>query len=404
MTTSDLLRQVASPEVARRIANRFLERRDFPAFGLLELFLTNDCNMRCDYCFVGTKSPEYMTEATALAAFEYMLKRSGRHEVLNVLLFGGEPMLCFDLIRAIVPRFKQLAERESKAVSWSMTTNGTLFDRDRLRYCRDNGIKFLLSVDGVGEHHDHYRHYADGRGSFEDIMSALPLMRQYQPWIGTRYTVAPDTVPYLAEDARCLNSLGINQFLIGPAYGLHWTEPDLREFYNQMLVLRDYRIQRNAQGGYFRMTLFEGPDVGDPDQELTRGRYTGVWGCGAGRGRLCCGVNGDLYGCSKLMTVHGAKSEGIGRFGNAHEDITDLAVRAEFCDYNEQLRTRCHQCGYRDECSGCCPATNYQGTGSMYVPTPLDCAFAKVFIALGQGRQQCPDVSFINEMSAAPAS
>jgi radical SAM protein with 4Fe4S-binding SPASM domain len=93
--------------------------------------------------------------------------------------------------------------------------------------------------------------------------------------------------------------------------------------------------------------------------------------------------------------VSGTTDEGLLRLGNVHEDIIDLNARAELCRDNADSRVRCTSCEYADDCSGGCPATNYQGTGSPYVPPAVDCAIARMFIRLGQGCSVCPDISFV---------
>jgi len=382
-------------DVRKLVRNRVREIRGFPAMAMLELFLTNDCNLRCTYCFVGHKRPEQMSLETALAAFDALLDRSAHIEELGVLLFGGEPFLCMDLIQGLVPEARYRARKQGKRIDFHCTTNGTVLDEATVQYCQRNNIVYLLSIDGYGAHHDYHRRYADGRGSFDDIRERLPVMLRYQPWQGSRYTVAPELVEYVEQDVRELHKLGVNQFIIGPASGnVPWTAAGIRLFFDQMVLLRRYREEMKQKGRPFRMTLFEGPEIADGSEELPPPKYKGIWGCGAGRGRLCAAVNGDLYGCSKLMTVRGTAEEGLMRLGNAHDGQVDLAVRAEMCDVQAAQRTRCTGCNYADYCCGGCPATNWQGTGSAYIPSDIDCAFAQAFIELGWGRSTCPDISF----------
>jgi len=51
------------------------------------------------------------------------------------------------------------AERCRKGLSFSMTTNGTLFDEEKLAFCQRHGIKFLLSIDGDEETHNAHRRF-----------------------------------------------------------------------------------------------------------------------------------------------------------------------------------------------------------------------------------------------------
>lgn len=72
------------------------------------LEVTENCNLRCDYCiyqnsFSGFRdfSPRSMSEETAIKAIDYILKNSYRDEIY-VGFYGGEPLLKFDLIKKCV--------------------------------------------------------------------------------------------------------------------------------------------------------------------------------------------------------------------------------------------------------------------------------------------------------------
>ncbi len=83
---------------------------------------TMNCNFRCFYCFEeGHKHQATMTEETALKIVRF-LKVQNKNEV-NIVWFGGEPMLGFDLIMFLC---RQL-QNEGIDYTSSMITNGSLF-------------------------------------------------------------------------------------------------------------------------------------------------------------------------------------------------------------------------------------------------------------------------------------
>lgn len=67
----------------------------------LTLMITQDCNLRCTYCY-GVNGmynhKGFMTQETAETAIDYFVKYAVSDE-LSICFFGGEPLLNFSLIK-----------------------------------------------------------------------------------------------------------------------------------------------------------------------------------------------------------------------------------------------------------------------------------------------------------------
>lgn len=187
----------------------------YPPITKLELFLTEDCNLRCDYCFLKGKRPQYMSWDIAKRSVEFLFAESRDARDLTIIFFGGEPLLLWDVIKKVVLYAERLARKYGKTIHYSLTTNGILLSKNILRFSRTHGIMHLLSIDGDRETHDRHRHFPDGSGTFDVVASKIPLLKKYQGWLGARMTVTPETVNSLASNVRFLFSFGINQFIIG---------------------------------------------------------------------------------------------------------------------------------------------------------------------------------------------
>jgi len=100
------LREIEHPETGamRYHLARRLQR--------LTLQVTQDCNLRCDYCsYSGTfrtrsHSKKVMSFETARKAIDYVLSNSIDEERLSIGFYGGEPLLEVGLIKSI-PVFKR---------------------------------------------------------------------------------------------------------------------------------------------------------------------------------------------------------------------------------------------------------------------------------------------------------
>jgi len=66
------------------------------------MLISEDCNCRCDYCFVHGKRPRRMSEEVVKATVDFLLLKSRHLARPEILFFGGEPLLAFDLMRLTV--------------------------------------------------------------------------------------------------------------------------------------------------------------------------------------------------------------------------------------------------------------------------------------------------------------
>ena len=336
-----------------------------PRMSYMELILTDQCNLRCSYCFEKDKNPHEMSDETAFASVDFLMKESGSLKNITILFFGGEPLLRFDLMQRVHAYAEARAKELGKTINWDMTTNGTLMTEEKARWLANSGVKYLLSMDGGQADHDRYRKFANGRGSFDIIKAKLRIMKRFQPWMGAKVSVTPEAAPHMCENLAELYSLGINQFILGYAHGMPWTLEDLQGYERAMYDVCELYLEKKYNKEYFRMTLFEEGELGEAAGHAS-------YGCGAGRGRFCVDSYGDMYGCSKLATITGMR-KGVLPFGNVFQGFTKPENRAQFLIEKVGPRAKCEKCEFNDVCGGGCPAVNFKATGSIYNPDDLGC-------------------------------
>ncbi len=385
--------------LAGKIANRLVLDKAFPKTTFMELVLTEDCNLRCSYCFVKDKNPRRMSWNVAKTAVDFLITESGRTENVHILFFGGEPLLELDLIKRVIEYANGEAPHREKKFSYSMTTNGTLLTEETCRYLRDSSVKYLVSVDGTAETHDRHRKTRGGGPSFHLIEKNFRHMKRFQPWQGTRYTIHPDSVGALMTNVRVLHDMGVNQFIIGPAMApdVPWPKEAMETFAEQLDNLVDYYVKMQQEKRHFRLGMLELGSLPSLEEARTqsedallqrcRTQHEGEWGCGAGRGRLAVNTRGELYGCSRLLTANGLARDGLGRLGSL-QDGFDVHARAKLIGKRESARTTCLACSLRDACTGGCPAVNFQFTGDMYRPSLLDCEFTRLYLEVQEKAQR----------------
>ena len=126
------------------------------------VFTTTDCNARCFYCFENGCERTGMTEETADAAADYMIRNAGDHTV-KIQWFGGEPLMGEAAIDRICGRLRAAG----KKYRTSMISNGYLFDDENVRKaaCDWNLKKVQITLDGTEEVYNRAKAYIYKEGS-----------------------------------------------------------------------------------------------------------------------------------------------------------------------------------------------------------------------------------------------
>lgn len=143
----------------------------------LTLQVTQQCNLRCDYCAYSgiydrnrIHSKLRMSFETAKKAIDFFLERSVERLDIFVSFYGGEPLLEFELIKQCVEYINNQAE--GKRINYIMITNGTLLSDKVVDYLVENNFALSVSLDGSKEH-DVNRKFVNGEGSFDTIINNI---------------------------------------------------------------------------------------------------------------------------------------------------------------------------------------------------------------------------------------
>ena len=159
--------------------------------GLLQFTLcaTEDCNFRCRYCvhsdnykFSRGYSHKYMNFETAKKAIDHFFslleegKRYNPWRVSAVGFYGGEPLLNFKLVKKCVEYIEK--EYSDYKIAYTVTTNASLLDKEKADFLMGHDFSIAVSLDGPEEEHDRNRVYANGKGTFKDIMKNVSYVME----------------------------------------------------------------------------------------------------------------------------------------------------------------------------------------------------------------------------------
>lgn len=347
----------------------------------LSLAMTRACDLRCRYCFVHNR-PDIqdgnMSVETALKGIKLCNPRG-----TSISFFGGEPLLRFEAIKAIVEHVRWMCENPNL----HMTTNGVLLDDAKADFFALHGFNFIVSLDGPPEVHNYNRPLASGEHedstSYDLTLKGLSVLKRHDlnATVTLRSTFTKDCVR-IAERLAHLNDL-CDQGLAGhvavepvssseascidPAIGgtLGFSGSDalkLRRHYEEAF---EWALQRARSGKEVRWH-----HVNQFAQRILL-RRPGPSECGAGKGYIGIDPEGRIFAC------HRETGKAIGHVDTGFDE----RVRACWLDNRLFVRQNCPDCWCRFICGGGCRADSVVHQGDIRPPYVTGCTIFQIMIA-----------------------
>ncbi len=304
----------------------------FPARTLMAQ-VTDDCNLRCNYCYV-LKQPRTMTMTTARKAIDFILDRNisgGQYDVC-VCFFGGECFLAQDILEEMIRYAREPKPGVYKFVRFTATTSGTIAGPRVERMIRDTRMSLLVSMDG-GVGASSHRPLKSGRSSYSHLVRNLPKLVSWSSDVVVRMTIHPGSMR-LTEEIRHLFEIGAPSIAACPVLESDWAahEDELNDSYSE---LAEWYVSEARAG---RIPALEITNRLLQDYHLSRR--------GLPRPERPCGVGGTLVAVDpdgNVMPCH--------RFLYRRQDWIGHVDRSVF----DEARMKYVHLTSRDflECSGC---------------------------------------------------
>ncbi len=338
--------------------------------------MTEECNFRCSYCYQ-QKRNTFLEISTIDKALEFLLPYFAPDCTIN--FYGGEPLLAWDRIEYTVARLHRLSPGHGKHFRYSISTNGSLLDEDKVRFLDRHHFSVLLSFDGLAQD------ITKQKGSFSQIISSLKnLCDSPNIDLETNSVFTPETLRYLTESVLLICSKGVKNIGIGFSRLSPWDESSLSSFKTELGRLRDSLSVLFRQTGHIPLVNFR-PRF---RPRLAAAPFT----CTAGKDRLCLTPDENIWGCSLFFDYFKAKKADpayhrfcFGRleaFMAAHQNIYP-AILSNYSNLRvDKFSTPtnpCNQCEDMHECE-VCPADNlFLGSAINRIPS-WACRMKRLFI------------------------
>lgn len=323
-----------------------------PPVRALSLAVAQKCNLGCTYCYAQEGSfgeaPRDMSLDTALASVDLLLAEAGQGERVNLAFLGGEPLVNREVIRAATRHAAARAAARGVAITFSLTTNGTLLTADDGEFFEQHGFAVTLSIDGVGAAHDRQRPTKGGKGSYATIIERVrPLLAQQRAMqVSARVTVTPANLQ-LRETLDELVSLGFHSvgfspMLSSPTGRGELSGPDL-EVMLEAMVGCGREFERRVLAG----ERYPFSNMATAMRELGRGTHR-PYPCGAGAGYLGVAAGGELSACHRFV------GDEQGAMGHVTSGPDRARQRTWLGERHVHRQEPCRSCWARYLCGGGC--------------------------------------------------
>ena len=211
-----------------QIISRLRQNAPQPDVNLAYFILSEHYNLACKYCFVGSdacgqgiSSTKDMTPEIAekaLDVFARQLEQSSEDYTeyeSNIIFFGGEPLLKFDVLEYVARRVKELSESRPvlRNTSLAVITNGTLLNEERILKLDAMGVAVSISIDGFTEQANSMRVDKQGNETFERVVQVLETYKRLEvdpPSLSV--TLTERTIEDLPSMLKLVGDYGVRGF------------------------------------------------------------------------------------------------------------------------------------------------------------------------------------------------
>ena len=360
------------------------------------LNVTDACNLACRYCFV-EQHPHYMSLDIAKKAIEWVINnRKKRNEIFGiniknsclVTFFGGEPTLMWDDI--IVPLVLWTEKEYPNQVQFTITTNGTLLNKERILFLFNHNINPLLSIDGNKITQDYNRPCHNNQSSFDLVSKNFNTLLTYFPKTTFRSTIIPNTVDQVFNNFIFAIEHGFQSYFMMPNERELWSKEKIEQLDLEIKKIFTFYaccFKKNVVPNIYCSVINDAfndiiqikkNELLDVDLRLIN---KNVERCGLGTNSASVGYDGSIYGCQEQTS----KENNIFYLGNIFTGINIEKHKQLLSNYSF---TQNEHCINLEECLNCplqkkciataCPSSQFDSFKTFSLVSDIACKWHQI--------------------------
>ncbi|HSZ33786.1 MAG TPA: radical SAM protein [Puia sp.] len=348
-----------------KLLEKFLEDHGFHSFGqindeapvdppltAISLAIAQKCNLGCTYCYAqqgdfGVRAKNMSVE-TGIAAVDMMFTNNTGSNKMNLAFLGGEPLANRAALQIITTYASEKAVLLEKEIHFSITTNGTLLNKEDAEFFEDYRFAVTVSIDGIGEVHDRLRPMKNGKGSYDRLIQQVtPLLGiQKNMQVSARVTVTPSNLN-LKETLNELIALGFHSVGFSPMLSSPNGKGEMNNESLEIMLENMIDCGREFEKNLIAGKRYPFSNMTNALREIHRGTHR-PYPCGAGAGYLGVSADGELAACHRFV------EDEKGKFGNLIQGINRDIQRSWLNERHVHQQEPCKSCWARYLCGGGC--------------------------------------------------
>lgn len=318
---------------------------------LLELNISQLCNMKCSYCFANSGTYDnigVMTFETAKKAIDLFYEKR-KNKRISISFFGGEPFLNFNVIKEVVEYIKSQFNEYNTV--FQIATNGTIVSDEILKFLKDNSFSIQVSLDGNQYFHDKYRTFLDGKPTYKKIVLNIKKMKEAGVEPKVRITFCHQNTEVKKIFSFLTNDLNVQvnvSSVMSKDKNVLLNQKDLNTIYQEYLEIFEDAITSEK----YKVVLLN-KNLRDMilycfETENLNCLTTRSYFCGAGLGMLSVDIYGNIYPC------HGFIGHDQFILGSVYNNIDRTKLKQFFDQIHIINKKECLNCIIRNFCGGGC--------------------------------------------------
>ncbi len=296
---------------------------------------TTGCNARCVYCFEKDLKPITMSPETVEQTIRFIADTHIDGEV-NVEWFGGEPLLCPDIIDRICEGMRDAGVKYRS----SMISNGSLITPEIVSKMIGlwNLKSIQISMDGSEPDYRTRKNYHIDGDQYRAVMEAISRMSEANIEVSIRCNVDEDNWGGISQFLNDLSTGVRNKQNVGLFFGpLNAVRAGERDVEMWKKIMNARPLIKEAG---FKTRVSEGLEL-----------HFRTFHCMADSNGAVINADGSLHACNEFPKGS--------RYGDIWHGVTDEAARKAFCR-TDRIREKCRKCPYLPDCTGfaSCPVAD----------------------------------------------
>jgi uncharacterized protein len=323
------------------------------------LHVTNNCNLRCSYCYVH-KTPDAMDIERGRESIDAVFRSAIAYNFQRVKLKfgGGEATMNASVMFAMHDYARYLSNKHSIELDSVLLSNGIALTNRIINELKLREMRVMISLDGIEKYHNALRPLVNGCGSFIYVERALDRL------------AACGLTPSISITISRQNLVGLPEVV---DYVLKRKLPFTLNFYreNDCSSSRDDLSYRDEEVIIYLKKTFAVITENLPPYsllgtllDLARLDTLHDRTCGVGQSYMAINQNGGVSKCHMELNNIVSDINATNPLQYIREDRIGLQ------NPSVEEKEGCRDCTWRYQCTGGCPALTYRFTGRFDIKSP----------------------------------